>query len=87
MPPIPTPASITDALSAFANKHSSPTLVTAFFPMQIVFTALFSWLALGHVPRSSDYIGAMLIVSGLATVTTGRVLHSSLALKTRVTED
>ena len=63
-------------LQAFANKHSSPTLVTAFFPMQIVFTALFSWIFLGNVPRGSDYAGAAMIVAGLAGVTAGRVLHA-----------
>ena len=67
------------ALQAYANKHSSPTLVTAFFPMQIVFTALFSWIALGHVPQPSDYAGAAMIVGGLAAVTAGRWLHTRRA--------
>ena len=61
---------------AYANKHSSPTLVTAFFPMQIVFTALFSWVTLGLTPRPSDYAGAAMIVGGLAAVTAGRWLHT-----------
>lgn len=61
---------------AYANKHSSPTLVTAFFPLQVCFTALFSWLALGQRPRMSDYAGGAMIVGGLASVTAGRVLHA-----------
>ena len=52
------------ALQAFANKHSSPTLVTAFFPLQVVFTALFSWMLLDNTPRPSDYAGAGMIVAG-----------------------
>ena len=75
------------ALSAFANKHSSPTLVTAFFPMQIVFTAIFSWIALGTVPTAGDYVGSALIVCGLAGVTLGRVIHTRHVLKTRTLED
>ena len=55
--------------------------------MQIVFAAIFSWFALGQAPRPSDYLGALLIVSGLAAVTTGRVLHARLARKARITDD
>ena len=74
---------LADALQAFANKWSSPTLVTAFFPMQMVFTALFSWIFLGSAPRAGDYAGAAMIVSGLAAVTAGRVLHARQANKRR----
>ena len=76
---------ITSALNygllAFANKNSSPTLVTAFFPLQVVFTALISWLALGSKPRPSDCAGGAMIVGGLACVTAGRVRHTSQASK------
>ena len=58
-------------------------MVTAFFPMQIVFTALFSWVALGTTPRSTDYAGAAMIVAGLAGVTAGRVLHARHVEKAR----
>jgi len=71
------------ALQAFANKNSSPTLVTAFFPLQIVFTALFAWMALGTAPRSADCLGAVMIVGGLGAVTGGRVLHAKAASKRR----
>ena len=74
------------ALQAFANKHSSPTLVTAFFPMQIVFTALFSWLLLGVAPRPADCAGAAMIVAGLAAVTAGRVLHTRATPAARAPE-
>ena len=69
------------ALQAFANKHSSPTLVTAFFPMQIVFTAALSWAFLRIRPRAGDYAGAAMIVCGLACVTAGRVLHTQQSSK------
>jgi drug/metabolite transporter (DMT)-like permease len=62
------------ALCAFANKYSSPTLVTAFFPLQVVFTALFAWMAFGKPPLPTDYIGAAMIFSGLSAVTLGRLL-------------
>ena len=69
-------------LQTFANKHSSPTLVTAFFPLQIVFTALFSFAAIGKRPATSDYVGALLIIAGLAAVTAGRALHARHGSKT-----
>ena len=69
-------------LQAFANKHSSPTLVTAFFPLQIVFTALFSYAANGKRPATTDYVGGLLIIAGLAAVTTGRALHARHGSKT-----
>ena len=69
------------ALQAFANKHSSPTLVTAFFPMQIVFTAGFSWAFLHSRPKGGDYAGAAMIVCGLFAVIAGRVLHTNQGSK------
>jgi drug/metabolite transporter (DMT)-like permease len=68
-------------LQAFANKHSSPVLVTAFFPLQMVFTALFSWWALHQQPKKTDYLGALMIVCGLAAVTAGRIVHARRAGK------
>ena len=68
-------------LQAFANKHSSPVLVTAFFPLQMVFTALFSWWAFHHQPKKTDYLGALMIVCGLAAVTAGRIVHARRAAK------
>ena len=67
------------ALQAYANKHSSPTLVTAFFPLQVVFAALLSWLVFGKLPRTTEYIGGMMILVGLAAVTAGRVHQARLA--------
>lgn len=69
------------SLQAYANKHSSPTLVTAFFPLQIVFTALFSWAANGTKPLWSDYVGAAMIIAGLGGVVAGRVLAARRADK------
>ena len=66
-------------LQAYANKHSSPVLVTAFFPLQTVFTAIFSWLVFNRRPSSYDGFGALMIVGGLAAVTAGRVLQARRA--------
>lgn len=66
-------------LQAYANKHSSPVLVTAFFPLQMVFTAIFSWLVFDRRPSSYDGFGALMIVGGLAAVTAGRVLQARRA--------
>lgn len=64
------------AAQAFANKHSSPSIVTAFFPLQIVFTALFSWLLSGKRPSATECAGAAMIVCGLAAVTVGRAIQA-----------
>ena len=53
--------------------------VTAFFPLQVVFAALFSWLVFGKLPRTTEYIGGMMILVGLAAVTAGRVHQARLA--------
>ena len=60
---------------AWANKHSSPAFVTAFFPLQVVFTALLSSLFLGESPTVSQIVGGVAIIAGLASVTVGRVMH------------
>ena len=56
------------ALSAYANKHSSPTLVTAFFPLQVVFAALLQVLVLGEWPSATQVAGAAAIVVALFCV-------------------
>mmetsp|Transcript_59842 Transcript_59842/g.164013 ORF Transcript_59842/g.164013 Transcript_59842/m.164013 type:complete len:206 (-) Transcript_59842:167-784(-) len=61
-------------VSAWVNAHSSPAFVTAFFPLQVVFTALFSAVFFGQMPTYSDLIGGLAIIAGLAAVTVGRVL-------------
>ena len=62
---------------AWANKHSSPILVTSFFPLQLVFTALFAWLFLGQVPSRSDYIGSPMVIAGLVCVSLGKRLQQA----------
>ena len=42
----------------------------------MVFAALFSWIAFGKAPRTTQYVGAVLILVGLAAVTAGRVHHA-----------
>ena len=38
--------------------------------------AIFSWLACGKQPSAGEYVGAALIISGLAAVTVGRLLQA-----------
>ena len=57
---------------AWANRHSSPTTVTAFFPLQIGFAALFQWVFLGAPPSPPEYVGAALTILGLALMVLAR---------------
>ena len=57
---------------AWANRHSSPTTVTAFFPLQIGFAALFQWVFLGAPPSQWEYVGALLTTFGLALMVVAR---------------
>ena len=69
-------AALTRAFSygaqAWANRHSSPTTVTAFFPLQIGFAALFQWVFLGAPPSQWEYVGALLTTFGLALMVVAR---------------
>jgi drug/metabolite transporter (DMT)-like permease len=51
-----------------ALKFSSPLFCTAFQPLQPVLSAVLSWVVFGSMPLGSDYIGAVLIISGLVIV-------------------
>lgn len=62
-------------VQAWANKHSSPAFVTAFFPLQVVFTAVFSAVFLRQQPTLTDLVGGATIITGLATVTVGRAIQ------------
>ena len=57
---------------AWANRYSSPTTVTAFFPLQIGFAALFQWVFLGAPPSKWEYVGGFLTISGLALMVLAR---------------
>jgi drug/metabolite transporter (DMT)-like permease len=50
---------------SWANYHSSPTLVTAFWPVQVVVTMVAAYYITGDVLHSVQYIGVFLIVAGL----------------------
>lgn len=62
------------AALAWANKHSSPALVTAFFPLQMVFTALFQLGFLGVAPTAAQVAGGAVIIGGLLAATAGQVM-------------
>uniref|UniRef100_A0A7S3S1P7 EamA domain-containing protein n=1 Tax=Emiliania huxleyi TaxID=2903 RepID=A0A7S3S1P7_EMIHU len=53
------------AAQAYANKRAGPTLVTAFFPLQSTFTAVFAFVFLHQPPTAAD-------LAGLAAVTAAR---------------
>ena len=57
---------------AWANRHSSPTTVTAFFPLQIGFAALFQWVFLGAPPSKWEGVGAAGTIAGLALMVVAR---------------
>ena len=46
--------------------------MTAFFPLQIGFAALFQWVFLGAPPSKWEYVGAALTVAGLALMVLAR---------------
>jgi drug/metabolite transporter (DMT)-like permease len=62
------------AALAWANKHSSPALVTAFFPLQMVFTAFFQFSFLGVSPTAAQVAGGGVIILGLLAATAGQVM-------------
>jgi len=70
-------SSVCYAAMAWANKRSSPALITAFFPLQMVFTALFQRVFLGTAPTSAQIIGGGVIIAGLLAATAGQVMASS----------
>lgn len=67
------------AAQAYANRHSSPILVTAFFPLQVVFTAVFSFLAFSECPSLMDVVGGVNVLGGLALVIAARQLRKQRA--------
>ena len=64
------------AALAWANKHSSPALITAFFPLQMVFTAIFQLIFLGVAPTRAQLAGGVLIIVGLSAATAGQMMTS-----------
>lgn len=59
-------------LLTYANKHATPTTVTVFSPMQIVFTFIFSYVLNGTVPSVIAIGGAVLLVLGLLIFCLGK---------------
>ena len=46
--------------------------MTAFFPLQIGFAALFQWVFLGAAPSKWEGVGATLTIAGLALMVLAR---------------
>ena len=46
----------------------SASLVTATWPLQVLFCAILSYFVLGEVLKTSEYLGGVLIVVGLMAV-------------------
>eukprot|EP00128_Syssomonas_multiformis_P012918 Colp12_sorted_trinity150504_noHs@7281 len=64
------------AMLTWANRRTSPTFVTAFWPAQVVATALLSAVFLDYRLAASDAIGAALVVAGLFLVLYARYRQS-----------
>ena len=58
----------------WANKHSSPTFVMAFSPLQIGTTCLFDFILYGHTPSVDELAGGGLVVAGIIFLVLGQVL-------------
>ena len=56
-------------LLSWANKHSSPTLVTSFWPLQVPGVAFLSYIFFDELLSATDALGAVLIIAGLLSVT------------------
>lgn len=61
---------------AWAARRSSASHVTAFFPLQVVFAAVFQVVALHEWPTTSQLWGAAMIVVGLLCVVASSVMTS-----------
>ena len=63
-------------LWTWANKHSSPTFVMAFSPLQIGMTGLFDFILYHHIPSVGELIGGALVVTGIVFLILGQIfLH------------
>jgi len=60
------------ALTTYATSVTSPTLVTAFWPLQAIFTCASSWIVFGESPGPPQYVGFGLIVLGTVVVCSGK---------------
>ena len=56
-------------LLSLGNKHLSSSLVTAFWPVQILTSVTLSYLLLGVVMTAGQGLGGILILAGLVSVT------------------
>lgn len=59
-------------LQTWANKRTSPSIVTAFYPLQVVASAVLSIFAFGHILTAPEIIGACLVLLGLFFVVASR---------------
>lgn len=56
------------ALITWANKQTSPTIVTAFWPVQVPCTVILSYFIFHQELGWRDYLGGCLIILGLLLV-------------------
>ena len=64
-------------LWTWANKHSSPTFVMVFMPLQIGMTALFDFILYEHAPSVGELLGGSLVVTGIAFLVLGQIFLRS----------
>lgn len=55
-------------LISWCNMQISASLVTATWPLQVLFCAILSYFVLGEVLKTLEYVGGVLIVIGLMAV-------------------
>ena len=56
----------------WANKHTSSTIVTAFWPVQVPAVVLMSWIFFHEKLSWEEYLGGFLIIIGLFAVSWGK---------------
>ncbi|KAI6660500.1 WAT1-related protein [Oopsacas minuta] len=60
---------------AWSNSKISASIVTAFWPIQVIVCFIASYFINGELLNPLQYIGAVLVISGLIAVITGRYLE------------
>jgi len=68
------------SLISWCNKHSSPTLVSGFYPLQVIATAWISSLCCSSGMTRAEVLASVFVITGLFCVIASRVLPEPLHL-------
>ena len=69
------------ALLSWCNNKTSPTTITAFWPLQVIASMLFSAIFVDYHIILSDIMGALLVVGGLFCVILAKYVQERQARK------